>query len=348
MAQERTAFLDSLITIDTRVADHRAAVAALAESELPRLHYLHTLLPHVPWRFRPDGSTYADIALPGYFSEWNEDPAIAHFGQQRHLLQLGLLDRLLGEYLDRLEAIGDFDRAIVIVTADHGISFVPGERSRGIGEANAAGIANVPLLYKEPGQRVGTVQSQPVELIDVVPTVAAQLGLDPPWRFDGRDMFTAGPARDRQVRGPYGTVNVPLDLGAVVETLAASMHGVFGDGTSGSLYGLGGAHDLIGTSALDRTISPSEHCWALEQPLTIPDASGAVGFVYGRINVTVGSGIAVAVSVNGGVAGTARSYRDGSTERVYAIADPQFWKTSEPLVELHEIVGGRLAPIGRC
>ncbi len=349
LAQERTAFLDSLITIDTRVADLRAAVAALTESELPRLHYLHALLPHVPWRFRPDGSTYADIELPGYFSKWDDDPAIAHFGQQRHLLQLGLVDRLLGEYLDRLEAIGDFDRAIVIVTADHGISFVPGERSRGIGEANTAGIANVPLLYKEPGQRSGTVQPQPVELIDVVPTLAAKLGLDPPWAFDGHNLFAvADPTRDRRVRGPYGMVDVPGDLGAIVDARAASMHGVFGDGTSGSLYGLGGAHDLIGTPTLDRTISPSEHCWTLERPLTTPEASGAVGFVYGRINVTAGAGIAVAVSVDGVVAGTARSYRDGSIERVYAIGDPQYWKTSEPLVELHEIVEGRLAPIGRC
>ena len=348
LAREREAFLDSLITFDTRVAGFRAEVAALTASPLPRLHYLHILLPHVPWRFRPDGSTYADIDLPGYFSKWNEDPATAHFGQQRHLLQLGMADRLLGEHLDRLEAIGDFDRSFVIVSADHGISFVPGERSRGIGEANTAGIANVPLLYKEPGQQSGTVLSQPVELIDVVPTIAAALGLDPPWPFDGRDMFAADPTRRRQVRGPFGIVDVPSDLGAVVDGLAADMHGVFGDGASGSLYGLGGTHGLIGTPTLDWMIGPSEHCWTLERPVTIPEADGSIGFVYGRINGTAGEGIAVAVSVDGVVAATARSYRDGSIERVYAIGDSRFWRTDEPRVELHEIVGGRLAPISRC
>lgn len=348
LALEREAFLDSLITIDTRVAGFRAEVAALTASRLPRLHYLHILLPHVPWRFRPDGSTYADIALPGYFSKWNEDPATAHFGQQRHLLQLGMADRLLGEHLDRLEAIGDFDRSFVIVSADHGISFVPGERSRGIGQANTAGIANVPLLYKEPGQRSGTVQPQPVELIDVVPTIAAALGLDPPWPFDGRDMFAADPARRRQVRGPFGIVEVPSDLGAVVDALAADMHAVFGDGASGSLYGLGGAHGLIGTSAHDWMTSPSEHCWTLERPVTIPEADGSIGYVYGRVNGTADEGIAVAVSVDGVVAATARSYRDGSIERVYAIGDSRFWRTDDPRVELHEIVGGRLAPISRC
>ena len=99
----------------------------------------------------------------------------------------------------------------MIVTADHGISFVPGERSRGIGDANVGGIANVPLLYKEPGQRTGTAQTRPVQLIDIVPTIAAQLELDPPWTFDGRDMFAAEPAGDRRVQGPYGAVDVPED-----------------------------------------------------------------------------------------------------------------------------------------
>ena len=348
VAEERTAFLDSLITRDTRVADFRAEVAAMAASELPRLHYLHSLLPHVPWRFRPDGSTYADIALPGYFSQWDESPAKAHFGQQRHLLQLGLVDRLLGEYIDRLEAIGDFDRSTVIVTADHGISFVPGERSRGIGEANVGGIANVPLLYKEPGQRTGTVQAQPVQLIDVVPTIAARLELDPPWTFDGRDMFAAGPTEDRRVQGPYGAVDVPGNLGAVVEALAADMHQVFGDGTSGSLYGLGGAHGLIGTPALDWTTDPSEHCWILDRPATTPDSDGAIGYVYGRINASAATRIAVALSIDGVVAATGRSYREGSVNRVYVIGDSQFWRGGSPLLELHEIVDGRLAPLTRC
>ncbi|MCY4665677.1 MAG: sulfatase-like hydrolase/transferase [Acidimicrobiaceae bacterium] len=346
--EERSAFLDSLIFDDTRVADFRTAVAAVAASELPRLHYLHSLLPHVPWRLRPDGSTYADIQLPGYFSQWDDDPGTAHFGQQRHLLQLGLVDRLLGEYLARLEAIGDFERALVIVTADHGISFVPGQRSRGIGDGNVGGIANVPLLYKEPGQRTGTIQTQPVQLIDIVPTIAAQLEVEAPWTFDGRDMFSADPAPDRRVYGPFGTVDVPGSLSAIVETIAADMHEVFGDGSSGSLYGLGGAHSLIGRPVRDWTVSPSAHCWIQERPATTPDPSGAVGYVYGRIDASTGTRIAVALAIDGVVAGTGQSYRDGSVNRVYVIGDPQFRRGGSAVFELHEIVDERLAPIAVC
>ncbi len=348
IAAERTAFLDSLISLDNRVSDFRGEVAEIGAGDLPRLHFMHTLLPHVPWRLRPDGSIYADIGLPGYFSKWDDDEAKARFGQQRHLLQLGFADRLLGEYLDRLEAVGDFDRAMVIVAADHGVSFVAGERSRGVGDMNVGGIAGVPLLFKEPRQTSGTVQSQPVQLVDVVPTIAAQLNVDAPWDFAGRDMLRVQPAADRAVDGIGGSVKVPQDFPTITEELAADMHKVFGDGTSGSLYGLGGAHDLIGAAAPDWATSQSAHCWVKERPTAIPEPDGAIGYVFGSIDAPPGASIAFAVVVDGIVAGTARSFEDGPAHRVFAIGDPRYWRGEGPAVEIHEIIDSRLAPIPSC
>ena len=348
IAEERTAFLDSLISLDTRVFDFRREIAAIEAGDLPRLHFMHTLLPHVPWRLRPDGSSYADIGLPGYFSKWDDDQDKARFGQQRHLLQLGFADHLLGEYLDRLEAIGDLDRAMVIVTADHGISFVPGERSRGVNDVNVGGIAGVPLILKEPNQKAGTVQPQPVRLIDIVPTIAELLGVDAPWDFAGRNMFSAQPAVDRAVGGTGGSVKVPEDFTTITEELAAEMHEVFGDGHSGSLYGLGGAHDLIGAPARDWATNQSAHCWVKERPTTIPDADGSIGYVFGLIDAPPGASIPFAIVVDGIVAGTARSFEDGPAHRVFAIGDSQYWQGEDPAVELHEIINSRLAPIPRC
>ncbi len=348
IAEERTAFLDSLITLDTRVFDFRRAVEAIEQRDLPRLHYMHTLLPHVPWRLRPDGSSYADIGLPGYFSRWDDDEDKARFGQQRHLLQLGFTDHLLGEYLDRLEAIGDLDRAMLIVTADHGISFLAGERSRGVNESNVAGIAGVPLLFKEPHQTTGTVQSQPVQLIDIVPTIAAQLEIEAPWDFTGHDMFSPQPSPDRAVWGTGGSVRVPETFATITDQLAADMHGVFGDGVSGSLYGLGGAHDLIGSPARDFLTSQSSHCWVLERPTAIPEPDGSIGYVFGWIDAPPGAPITFAIVADGIVAGTAPTFADGPDHRVFAIGDSQYWRGNEPAVELHEIVESRLAPMSLC
>ncbi|MXW76009.1 MAG: sulfatase-like hydrolase/transferase [Acidimicrobiaceae bacterium] len=348
IAAERTAFLDSLISLDTRVFDFRREVAAIGPLDLPRLHYLHALLPHVPWRLRPDGSSYADIGLPGYFSKWDNDRVKALFGQQRHLLQLGFADHLLGEYLDRLEAIGDLDRAMLIVTADHGVSFVAGERSRGVNEVNVGGIAGVPLLFKEPGQRTGTVQAQPVRLVDIVPTIAALLEVEVPWAVAGQDMFRPQAAPDRAVGGTGGSVKVPENFTTITDELAADMHEVFGDGHSGSLYGLGGAHHLIGTRALDNATESSAHCWVYERPTSIPEADGSIGYVFGLIDAPPTGPIAFAIVVDGVVAGTARSFGDGPPHRVFAIGDSQYWRGADPVVELHEIVNSRLAPIPAC
>ena len=327
----------------------RTEVAAIHPRDLPRLHFMHTYLPHTPWKLRPDGSGYPVIGIPGYTSNWDDDGVKARFGQQRHLLQLGYTDRLLGEYLDRLEAIGDFDRAMVIVTADHGITFVAGEHSRG-NTSNAADIAGVPLLFKEPHQTSGTVQSQPVQLVDIVPTIAAHLGIDAPWDFAGRDMLRAQPAVDRAVR--VGTslvsVKVPQNFTTITEELAADMHEVFGDGHSGSLYGLGDAHDLIGAPTRDWATNQSAHCWVQSRPTTIPEPDGSIGYVFGLIDAPPGASIPFAIVVDGIVAGTARSFEDGPAHRVFAIGDSQYWQGENPAVELHEIINSRLAPIPSC
>ena len=327
----------------------RTVVAAIHPKDLPRLHFMHTYLPHTPWKLRPDGSGYPVIGIPGYTSNWDDDGVKARFGQQRHLLQLGYTDRLLGEYLDRLEAIGDLDRAMVIVTADHGITFVAGEHSRG-DTSNAADIAGVPLLFKEPHQTSGTVQSQPVQLVDIVPTIATHLGIDAPWDFAGRDMLRAQPAVDRAVR--VGTslvlVKVPEDLPTITEDQAADMHEVFGDGHSGSLYGLGDAHDLIGAPARDWATNQSAHCWVQSRPTTIPEADGSIGYVFGLIEAPPGASITFAIVVDGIVAATARSFEDGPAHRVFAIGDSQYWQGENPAVELHEIINSRLAPIPHC
>lgn len=348
IAAERTAFLDSLITLDTRVFDFRREVAAITARDLPRLHYLHALLPHVPWRLRPDGSSYADIGLPGYFSKWDGDQVKARIGQQRHLLQLGFADHLLGEYLDRLEAIGDLDRAMVVVTADHGVSFVAGERSRGVNETNVGGIAGVPLLFKEPNQQTGTVQTHPVRLVDIVPTIAALLEVEAPWTFAGQDMFDPLAAPDRAVGGTAGSVEVPENFTAITDELATEMHQVFGDGHSGSLYGLGGARHLIGVRARDHATTASAHCWLSERPTSIPDADGSIGYVFGLIDAPPGAPIAFAIVVDGIVAGTARSFADGPPHRVFAIGDSVYWWGADPAVELHEIVDSHLALIPAC
>ncbi len=174
------------------------------------LHFIHSGLPHVPWRFLPSGSSYATkesglLGRPGiHQGRWVEDRWPVLQGFQRYLLQLGFVDRLLGELLRTLEEVGLYDRALVIVTADHGVSFQAGGRRRRVDRRNFADVMSVPLFVKLPGQRAGVLSDRNVELVDVLPTIVEVLGLEAPWPMDGSSVFATTPERPtkRIFQGP--------------------------------------------------------------------------------------------------------------------------------------------------
>ncbi|HEU0024046.1 MAG TPA: sulfatase-like hydrolase/transferase, partial [Thermoleophilaceae bacterium] len=100
----------------------------------PPLHFLHTALPHVPWQYLPSGQQYAVSGpdIPGLTDEqWANDPVLVDQAAQRYLLQVGFADRLIGRLLRRLRETGLYDRSLIVVTADHGVSFQPGGPRRG-------------------------------------------------------------------------------------------------------------------------------------------------------------------------------------------------------------------------
>ena len=146
----------------------------------PGLFFLHTALPHIPWQYLPDGRQYVNAGpdYPGLTNEeWSDDPFAWRLGMQRHLLQTAFADRMIGRLLARLKADGVYDRAMVVVTADHGVSFRRGQSRRGPNPVNFSDIASVPLVIKYPDRQGGRVDDSLVRTIDIVPTIAAELGV---------------------------------------------------------------------------------------------------------------------------------------------------------------------------
>jgi hypothetical protein len=160
--------------------------------ERPGLHVLHLLVPHPGWEYLPDGGLYG--ATQGQasglwfdtWSGWGQDVA-----RQRHVLQAQTADMLLGRLLDRLREDGAYDDSMVVVTADHGYAFTDDSPMRAIDERNYDEIMWTPLIVKEPGQRAGAVDDSNVNSMDILPTIAAELGIDQlPWELDGRPLGT--------------------------------------------------------------------------------------------------------------------------------------------------------------
>jgi len=160
-------------------------VDALRPTPDPFFGFLHLILPHQPWSHREDGTVYDAAANRFDFEADNGDPWSVAVGRQRHLLQAAYTDRLIGQLVDHLRDIGEYDDTLIVVVADHGAVFEPGRGSRQVADDTVEQIAYGPLFIKRPGQRVGIVSDANVNSTDIVPTIASLIGTTVPWEVDG-------------------------------------------------------------------------------------------------------------------------------------------------------------------
>ncbi len=183
-------------------------------TEKPGFRFLHVVVPHDPWNLLPSGKSYRRTSsvsdrIHGEFEEhWVADEWPVHQAWQRYLLQLQFADLWLGRILDRMEATGQLEPSLVVVAADHGIAFVPGVSRRTPTDRTLPDIVSVPLFIKRPGQSTGRISDASVETIDVLPTMADELGLPAESAWDGRSVLRDDlPERPRKtVRGHIDTI----------------------------------------------------------------------------------------------------------------------------------------------
>ena len=160
-------------------------------SEAPGFHYLHLLLPHQPWTYYPDGGQYDGAGINIDNNEWPR--ALVN---QRHLLQAQYADRVVGDLVASLRDSGRYDQSLVIITADHGISFKEVPNGRLLQDDRIAEVSYAPLFVKYPGQTAGEVSDANVMGTDLLPTIADVTGVDVTWDVVGASMRSDA-VRDR-------------------------------------------------------------------------------------------------------------------------------------------------------
>ena len=137
-------------------------VRSIRPGPRPTFWMKHALLPHGPYLFLPSGAQarhgVRDLVpgmngVPGF-----HDAFLTRHNEQRYLLQLQFVDRLVGRLIRRLKTQGMYDRTLIVVTADHGIAFQVGVKTRrSVSASNVEELTPVPLIVKAPGQRTGRV-----------------------------------------------------------------------------------------------------------------------------------------------------------------------------------------------
>jgi hypothetical protein len=234
-------------------------LASLRPQPRPALWYVHIMLPHSPWTYLPSGRRYSIRASPGWGADevWPSNQAAVDQYWQRHLLQTGYADRVLGGLLARLRATGLYNRALLVVTADHGVSFRAGQKRRPLSAQNLEDIAYVPLFVKLPHQRRGRLVRDAARTIDIAPTIADALGVKIPWRVDGRSVLR-GRRSERYVvlvkdRGRRFVVPAAALEQRRVRALRRQLALFGSDEPLTRLYGVGAFRALLGRRAREAT-----------------------------------------------------------------------------------------------
>ncbi|MCB1017237.1 MAG: sulfatase-like hydrolase/transferase [Acidimicrobiales bacterium] len=285
-----------------------------------RLSFAHVVLPHYPWQMTPSGRRYtsrSDLASYTERGTWDDDEWAVRQAQQQHLLQVGYVDGLVARLQDRMQDAGTWDEALVVVVADHGVSFRPGGPQRQPTDANLDEIYRVPLFVKAPGQSTGEVRDDNARLIDVLPTMVDALDLDTDWEFDGRSLYDDDAApRDKEVFGDEERTTIPTGIGGLLDVVELNERRFGRDEGWRGVFAVGSRGDAVGTRVADLpTTDDTGIRWSIDQQDAFASVDPASGFVpllvSGRLEGPTGTTLpdAVLIAVNGTVAGVGGGFR---------------------------------------
>ena len=310
----------------------------LRPSPRPTLHFLHLLLPHQPWRYLPSGSEYNYETFARAFGGGQTPAPLVELAHQQHLLQVAYTDRLVGQVVDRLKAQGLWDKALVVMGADHGEGWALGEQQRVLGQRNVPDLMWVPQLIKAPRQDRGVVDDRNWEQVDLLPTIADLAGVRVPWRTEGSSQ-AGRPTRLRREKWWYdvpgrrevrdGPSNWKVVLAGETDTLVRGSEGVRG------LYRSGPFADLvyrdpasvgpIGGEAAAAVLDDERRYQRIE-----PGSGTVPALVSGRLASPPPAGAAVLAAVNGRIAGGSRLFpgRPGAPADRFAMITPDFLWTA--------------------
>jgi hypothetical protein len=348
-----------------RPAQFRGWLQGITGGPRPSLNFAHIFFPHVPWQYLPSGRHYMhgpDEPLPTMADRTLHDEYLVEQAYQRHLLQLEFTDRLLGEFLDRLHQEKVYDKALIVILADHGAAFRKDQDRRVVTNKNLEDLASIPFFIKVPHQRKGRIDDSFVRTVDVIPTIADVLHIRLPWKVDGHSVFSQAIDRRRTVemeQGAQATIGQGTGFKAVMPiqeylrrkaALLQRKLALFGWGDQRpGLFGIGPNRQLIGRRVADLGASPQG---AIKATVNAADELGRVrlgsgyvpALVTGRIRGpgTPAPGRQLAFALNGRIIAVGSSFQllDKSKEYFSAMVPEAAFHDGRNRLQVFEVSAG--------
>jgi hypothetical protein len=163
----------------------------------PSASIIHFTVPHRPWSFTPDLHKYYGPRFLGDLNPATGDLPKDYY--QRYLYQLTAVDRLVDAMITRMQAAGLWEKSLVMITADHGISFEPGLEQRATDFSNPGQVTDlytIPMFIKMPFQKTGTVDDCAVTNLDLLPTLLEVTGVKTSLQMEGESLVDNCPQRE--------------------------------------------------------------------------------------------------------------------------------------------------------
>jgi arylsulfatase A-like enzyme/Tfp pilus assembly protein PilF len=115
------------------------------------------------------------------------EPFASKFADNLYAGEIAYTDYCIGRVIKKLKELGLYDSAFIIIVGDHGESL--GEHAEEThGYFIYQSTVKVPLIFKLPGGSEPSIVSEPVAVIDIVPTILSILRIPVPTEVQGRDL----------------------------------------------------------------------------------------------------------------------------------------------------------------
>lgn len=347
-----------------RTEPMRRFIASIRGSDAqPALYFAHVLLPHEPYVYLADQRRFSnESGLIGLDARgrWPVDPYYATQTYRQHLEQVGCADALVAALVDRLKTEGLYDRALVVITSDHGVAFRPGRPMKGFMAETTADVVPVPLIIKPPNHHGIEVSERNVQSIDVLPTITTMLNATLPFRTEGvpaRSDVT--PAAEKRVfyAGATKTERLPASMWDAVLDSARRKAAIFGSSSHDNLWLPADApfQELLGRRVDDLEVAgkstlnielPSAWMFA-DVHLTGPMIPSRVrGLIHGP---AANSPVYLAIAVNGVLSAVTKSLGGASTGAGMwaALVPPARFKDGLNPIEIFEVTSADDATVLR-
>ena len=177
------------------------------EAGSPLFLYVHTIDPHAPYdppeqyrrAFAPDVSDPEAGSFEHIrglaFGEIPQTPQTVQDLMDLYDAEIAFADRQFGLLLEDLRRRGLYDEMLIVLASDHGEGFYE-HGIQGHGWDLYRESIQVPMLLKLPGTTIGQRVEEPVQQIDLLPTLLELAGLEAPTELQGRSL---APLLDRKL-----------------------------------------------------------------------------------------------------------------------------------------------------